>query len=100
MAQHAARLFAGIQAQGAQTLRGWTPWHPSGTVGILHPPDRKTSIELLLTDGISRWALRPTQADAGFIASYKKPRRVEFVDMLPRTESGEVDREQVIATYA
>lgn len=50
--------------------------------------------------GISRWALRPTQADAGFIASYKKPRRVEFVDMLPRTESGEVDREQVIATYA
>jgi len=51
MAQHAARVFAGIQAQGAQTLRGWTPWHPSGTVEILHPPDRKTSIELLLTDG-------------------------------------------------
>lgn len=50
--------------------------------------------------GISRWTLRPTQADAGFIASYKKPRRVEFVDMLPRTESGEVDREQVIPTYA
>jgi acyl-CoA synthetase (AMP-forming)/AMP-acid ligase II len=35
------------------------------------------------------------QAVADRIASFKKPRLVEFVEALPRLESGEVDREQV-----
>lgn len=36
---------------------------------------------------------------AGKIASYKKPQRVEFVSVLPRTENGEVDRAAVKAAY-
>jgi len=36
-----------------------------------------------------------SQFVADQIASYKKPRLVEFVDELPRTESGEIDREAV-----
>jgi len=33
------------------------------------------------------------------IASYKKPRFVEFVDSLPRTESGDVDRAAVKSVH-
>ena len=39
------------------------------------------------------------QAVADRIASFKKPRLVDFVEALPRTDSGEVDREQVRASY-
>lgn len=38
------------------------------------------------------------QAVADRIASVKKPRLVDFVEALPRTDSGEVDREQVRAS--
>ena len=34
------------------------------------------------------------------IASYKKPRSIAFVDSLPRTSEGEIDREGVKATYS
>lgn len=39
------------------------------------------------------------QAVAERIASYKKPRQVEFVEALPRTEDGQVDRERVQAEH-
>lgn len=35
----------------------------------------------------------------GNIASFKKPRQVEFVDSLPRTKSGEIDRPAVKTAY-
>jgi len=38
-------------------------------------------------------------AVADRIASYKKPRLVEFVDQLPRTREGEIDRGVVKSTY-
>ncbi|MFP4258879.1 MAG: AMP-binding enzyme, partial [Desulfovermiculus sp.] len=33
------------------------------------------------------------------IAGYKKPRWVEFVDQLPKTKDGDIDRNQVKSTY-
>ena len=33
------------------------------------------------------------------IAGYKKPRWVEFVDQLPKTEDGDIDRNQIKSTY-
>jgi acyl-CoA synthetase (AMP-forming)/AMP-acid ligase II len=33
------------------------------------------------------------------IASHKKPKQVQFVDSLPKTQSGEIDRAKVKATY-
>jgi len=36
---------------------------------------------------------------AGRIASYKKPKHVQFVESLPKTGSGEMDRAKVKATY-
>ncbi|MFQ5943974.1 MAG: AMP-binding protein [Anaerolineales bacterium] len=39
------------------------------------------------------------QAVADRIASFKKPRLVDFVEAMPRTESGEVDREQIKAAF-
>jgi len=36
---------------------------------------------------------------AELIASYKKPKRVQFVESLPRTKSGEIDREKVKSIY-
>ncbi len=38
-------------------------------------------------------------AVASQIASYKKPQHVEFVEQIPRTEDGEVDREAVKAAH-
>ena len=40
------------------------------------------------------------QALADRIASFKNPPVVEFVDALPRTETGEVDRSLVIALFS
>ena len=39
------------------------------------------------------------EAVASRIASYKKPRYVDFVDRLPRKDSGEIDRDAVKATH-
>jgi long-chain acyl-CoA synthetase len=33
------------------------------------------------------------------IAPYKKPKHVQFVNSLPKTENGEIDRAKVKATY-
>lgn len=39
------------------------------------------------------------QAVVSKIASYKKPRAVEFVEGLPRTPEGQIDRQVVKDTY-
>ena len=66
------------------------------------PDDRygetvKAVVELEPGNSVSADAV--TQAVADRIASFKKPRLVEFVAALPRTETGEVDRLQVNASF-
>lgn len=41
-----------------------------------------------------------TQTVTERIASYKKPRLIEFVETLPRTEQGQIDRVEVKASYS
>jgi acyl-CoA synthetase (AMP-forming)/AMP-acid ligase II len=57
----------------------------------------KAVVELNPGDELGADAVQ--QAVANRIASFKKPRVVEFVEALPRTDSGEVDREQVKANH-
>ncbi len=57
----------------------------------------KAVIELNPGDELSDDSVRQAVADR--IASFKKPRQVEFVEALPRLDTGEVDREQVKASY-
>jgi long-chain acyl-CoA synthetase len=57
----------------------------------------KAVVELNPGDELSAEAVQQTVSDR--IASFKKPRQVEFVEALPRLDSGEVDREQAKATY-
>ncbi len=57
----------------------------------------KAVIELNPGDELSADLVQQAVADR--IASFKKPRLVEWVETLPRTDSGEVDREQVRASY-
>jgi long-chain acyl-CoA synthetase len=52
-----------------------------------------------LAPGASMTAEQISTAVAEQIASYKKPRHVEFVDALPRTPDGDIDREAVKAAY-
>ena len=49
-------------------------------------------------DELSEDAVQQAVADS--IASFIKPRVVEFVDALPRTETREVDRSQVKASFS
>jgi long-chain acyl-CoA synthetase len=57
----------------------------------------KAVIELNPGDELSADSVQQAVADR--IASFKKPRLIEWVETLPRTDSGEVDREQVKANY-
>ncbi len=57
----------------------------------------KAVVELIPGDELSEDAVQQAVADR--IASFKKPRSVEFVEALPITDSGEVDREQVKANH-
>jgi len=52
-----------------------------------------------LSPGMTMTADQASAAVAEQIASYKKPRYVEFVDALPHTSDGSVDREAVKGTY-
>ena len=55
-------------------------------------------VELNPGDELSEDAVQLAVADR--IASLKKPRVAEFVDALPRTEIGEVDRSKVNASFS
>ncbi len=57
----------------------------------------KAVIELQPEAELSAEAVQAAVAER--IASFKKPRLVEFIDAMPRTESGEVDREAVKANF-
>jgi long-chain acyl-CoA synthetase len=52
-----------------------------------------------LAPGATITADQISSAVAKQIASYKKPRYVDFVDALPRTPDGEIDRQAVKAAY-
>lgn len=52
-----------------------------------------------LSPGVTMTADQVSTAVAERIASFKKPRYVEFVDSLPRTPEGSIDREAVKAHY-
>jgi len=55
-------------------------------------------VELNPGDELSEDAVQLAVADR--IASLKKPRVAEFVDALPRTDTGEVDRSTVNASFS
>lgn len=57
----------------------------------------KAVVELNAGEELSADSVQQSVADR--IASFKKPRLVEFVEALPRLDSGEVDREQVRASH-
>jgi long-chain acyl-CoA synthetase len=57
----------------------------------------KAVVELEL--GVSMTQDQISSAVAARIASYKKPRYVDFVEAIPRTSDGEIDREAVKAAY-
>ena len=57
----------------------------------------KAVVELNPGDELSADSVQ--QAVANRIASVKKPRLVDLVEALLRTDSGEVDREQVRTSY-
>ncbi len=57
----------------------------------------KAVIELNPGDALSEDSVQQAVADR--IASFKKPRLIDFVEALPRTDSGDVDREQVRASH-
>ncbi len=68
-------------------------------IGVLDQKYGKSVISLVeLEPGKELGAEAAAQAVADRIASVKKPRLVDFVEALPRTDSGEVDREQVRAS--
>jgi long-chain acyl-CoA synthetase len=53
----------------------------------------------VLREGASATAAEIADFVAGQIARYKKPKHVEFVDALPRTAKGEIDRAAVKAAH-
>jgi long-chain acyl-CoA synthetase len=57
----------------------------------------KAVIQLNPEDELSADSVQQAVTDR--IASFKKPRLIDFIEALPRLESGEVDREQVKETY-
>jgi acyl-CoA synthetase (AMP-forming)/AMP-acid ligase II len=52
-----------------------------------------------LQEGQSLTSEEVAQSVADRIAAYKKPRLVEFVDLLPRTPENEIDRQAVKAAH-
>lgn len=88
-------------AEVENTIRGLPEVADVCVIGV--PDDKwgetvKAVVEL--APGESLEATQLIQAVAGQIASYKKPRHVEFVSQLPRLESGEVDRAAVKTAYS
>lgn len=70
-------------------------------VAVIGVPDEKwgeaVKAVIELAPGEQLAAEQAIQAVADRIASYKKPRHIEFVEALPRNDSGEVDREKLQA---
>jgi acyl-CoA synthetase (AMP-forming)/AMP-acid ligase II len=72
-------------------------------VCVIGVPDKKYGetikavVQLNPEDELSADSVQQAVTDR--IASFKKPRLIDFVEALPRLESGEVDREQVKETY-
>jgi acyl-CoA synthetase (AMP-forming)/AMP-acid ligase II len=70
---------------------------------VIGVPDEKwgeaVKAVIELTPGTSITAEQVRDAVAERIASYKKPRYMDFVDSLPRTADGKIDREAVKSTH-
>jgi acyl-CoA synthetase (AMP-forming)/AMP-acid ligase II len=76
-----------------QGLLYFDPWWSRDTLGTQWGEAIKAVV--VLKEGKLLGANSLIDFVASRIARYKKPKFVDFIDSLPKTEGGEIDREQV-----